>query len=539
MDKHTILTEITLAGPRRTVWAYITDQYNLRRLVEGALGAGVEFANTASPYEGQALPLFRASTTGGNLLLSGDGCSIAVRVAQEGEGCKIIAAASFSDGAAVMPTKKALDNLLDRVRRDTGTHAAVTGEAPGPAAAELRRTQGEQEKKKPAEKTARGRKAAKAALALAACIALVLLALRFAPSLKPKPQGGAGAPDGYSEKVTLNNVLALSVGDSESDVKKALGTSGVSQNGARLYTGSADGGETYGILVQVRYNAGKAERITYLNTVQCIVSGSFEYAAGYDAMGAVSVIETAMGRPASMVRILREQDADITEIHFGYLDPFSNFDSAWRGEYVVVQDKTAGMVAIRYWAATSGSDPLIIPQLAGYPAEKQYDDYTTYLDDKYTGEKALFMLGGYSKGDVVSLFGEYELYSTDAGVALNSLDSPELLADGTPAFRMSFGFDSRGQFVLCSYSNMRLMFRQDMLSETKYTEVTRGMSYNEVRDLMGILPTAIVIDKSYFTLCYGARLDSEVFEEQFEFMVKFDIDNNYAQNLWDNTARNW
>lgn len=578
--KQTQLTDITVNSAHRTVWRYLTDQYNLRRLIEATLGAGVVFEHSADPYEGQDKPLFRAHASSDDLLLSADGCSIALRVsAESNKSTRIIAAASFSDDASVQPSKQMLNNLLERVRRDTeyrsgaldapadtasrrqvfhapsGSDAPTVPSQPGVTADTAHRRQvfhapsGSDTPTAPsqsdvtavpaAENSAKKRGKKSWIIALAAVVVLVLLAVWLLPSLRPTAPDGTVQPDGYSDKVTLDNVLALELGASENEVKKTLGTSGAGAADGRLYTGRAADSDSYNVLVQIQYTGGKAQKITYLDTVQCAVSGTFDYPVAYDAMADVAGIEASMGRKASMVRRYRQNDADLTEVHFGYLDPFSNFDPAWRGEYVLVQDHAAGLATIEYWATTDGADPLMIPQLDGHPVQNQYNDYTTFLNDKYSFEKAMFMLAGYSQGDVRRLYGDYELYSTAAGVALNRLDSQEKLADGNPAWRMSFGFDSRGMFVISSYTNLRLLHKADMLADSKYTDVTRGMSYGEVRDLMGILPTTLVIDKNYFTLCYGEKLERDVFEEQYEFMVKFDKNNNYAQNLWDNTARDW
>ena len=88
---------------------------------------------------------------------------------------------------------------------------------------------------------------------------------------------------------------------------------------------------------------------------------------------------------------------------------------------------------------------------------------------------------------------------------------------------------------MSSFVNMRLFNLEGTLKDSDYKGITRGMAYNEIRQIMRIVPTALFVDKNYFTLCYGRRLDSDVFELQFEFMVRFDIENNYAQFVWDNT----
>lgn len=548
-QRNTVITEVTVNGPRRVVWAYITDQYNLRRLIENTLDAGVVFDNTADPYEGeQNKPVFRSYISGDDLLLSAKGCSVALRVAESQGKTRIVAAASSEDSAVIMPTKSQLDALINHARRDIETGAgglepAPMGDRPVPEIEEVPSGEGmslprehlPRKTKTDRKKAEKDSKSKGWVIALAAVVVVALLAVLILPMLKDKP--ATAPPSGYADKVTPDNVLSILLGSSESEVKALLGTSGVSHENGRLYVGTANKGETYGIRALVHYGADGADRITYLNTDQCTVPGTFDYPGEYNALGSLKDVEAALGRPASMVRMYQVDGADITEIHFGYLDPFFNFNSAWRGEYVLVQDKTNSSAKVQYWAGTDGSDPLVLPALEGTPVANQYNDYTEFLNDKYSFEKSLFMLNGYSRGDVRDLFGEYELYSTDAGVALNLLDSEEKLDDGTPVYRMSFGFDSRGRFVMSSYTNLRILNRQGMLDDSKYAEVTRGMSYGEIRDLMGILPTAVVIDQNYFTLCYGRHIDTENFEEQFEFMVKFDIQNNYAQTLWDNTAR--
>lgn len=560
-QRETVITDINISSPRKEVWAYISDQYNLRRLCEETLKAGVVFENTASPYVDDKLPLFQARVTGNDLLLSGHGCSIALRAAGEAEKTQVIVAASYDSQATMRPSKTQLNELLNRIRLDTevreiqpaGKSRIFRSGKAEPAEETAPAQVSEKESKhigpEPAPKTAdpvekkkRGKKTKTVVLAAAAVLVLALLAVWLLPGLG-KNQGisTAGKGEGYAEKVTLEQVLSIPVGAGEADVKAALGTAGARQDEqTRLYRGPAVATEDeQGVAVQVRYQNGAVQHVTYLDIDAATVSGAFDFPAEINMLAEVAELEAAMGRHASMVRVYDQDGDEIREVHFGYLDPFANFDPAWRGEYVVIQNRTQKTARVEYWAAGDSADPLMIPSLEGTPLANQYDDYTTFLNDKYSFEKSFFMLNGYSTGDVRLLYGEYEFFSGDAGVAMYVQESEELLSDGRPAYRMSFGFDSRGRFVMFSYTNLRLADKSGMLADSKYTEVTRGMSYNEVRSLMGILPTAVVIDQNYFTLCYGERRNTEVFEEQFEFMVRFDIHNNYAQTLWDNTGSTW
>jgi hypothetical protein len=278
--------------------------------------------------------------------------------------------------------------------------------------------------------------------------------------------------------------------------------------------------------------------ITYLDLDACTAVGSLQ-GATYVVNADMTPQEMAesMGVNISMVRSYQLGEEEIQEIHFGYLDPFANFDPAWRGEFVVTKNVTQNTVQTRFWPAYDGRDPLMIDTLEGHPVANQYENYTDFLQDKYSFELSLYMLNRFSIGDARSVFGEMELYSTDGGVALYFHDAPEFLAGTeTPIYRYTFGFDARNGFVLSSYTNMRLIGREGMLDESDYTAITRGMAYAEVREYMKVLPTAVIVDKTYFTLCYGKRLESSTHESQFELMIRFDIENNYAQNIYNNLS---
>ena len=103
---------------------------------------------------------------------------------------------------------------------------------------------------------------------------------------------------------------------------------------------------------------------------------------------------------------------------------------------------------------------------------------------------------------------------------------------------MSFGYDAlAGHYRMCSFVNMRLVDKRGMLDGTRYETASKGMSYNEIRGLMGIVPTAIYMDETCYTVCYGHYIDDSSADDQFEVEVRISFIDDIVQDVFNNVAR--
>lgn len=382
-----------------------------------------------------------------------------------------------------------------------------------------------------------------AALAIVLLLSLVCGYL-FVPEVREIFSSKSSAELGYSSKVNYKSALAISLYSTRADVSSLLGTDGVAAPGnyenRQVYRGGniTDSG-LYSVQICVDYSGSSVKMVTFLDVgVAGHINSIFNVSAEATADMSIEDITSNVGVPVSMIRFYKLGNDDITELHFGFTDPFANFDPAWRGELVLKINKTQNEVARKIWAGYDGYDPLMIGTLEGYPAANQYNNYTDFLNDKFQYDYSLYMLNRYSRGDAEKVFGKLEFYDNSSGVELFCLNSPETLPGSPePLYVMSFGFDSKGHFLMSSFSNMRLFKLADTLVDSNYRGITREMAYNEVRQIMRVIPTVVFVDLNYFTVCYGQRLDSDIREKQFEFIVMFDIENNHVQATWDNTIK--
>ena len=88
-----------------------------------------------------------------------------------------------------------------------------------------------------------------------------------------------------------------------------------------------------------------------------------------------------------------------------------------------------------------------------------------------------------------------------------------------------------------SFANLALYERAGTLEHTRAASISRNMSYGEVRTLMGIVPTALFVNENFYYVCYGNYLGGAEIEEQFALVVKFDIDTNMSDRIYDNAPR--
>ena len=592
-EKEIVNSEITVQAAQAELWEYLADETTLTALCSGGLGIRILFENAdTNPYRPEAMKyVFTARVSPFSLLFTGTGCSYALRISDLGKACRIMIAAAYDDTSFITPTKQQLDNFLQRI--DNGfVPGAPTHTNPGFSAGQqditdksdpqqatsnkktfrlspeenaagpgfdieisvsdssgldsLGDDQNDDSSPTPVFTKSRGRQTKRKRWPIVVVVLAVLLcgaylAYMFLPSVQAL-FNTTPAASGFSNKVTYKTALEISLGASRESVERSFGTDGVPAPGKyenrQIYRGgNISGNGLYNIQVCIDYSGAVVTRITYLDLgVASNIESLYDRNAAITADMTMEAIAGSVGVPASMIRIYRDGGSDIVEMHFGFTDPFANFDPAWRGEVVVTVDKTAQTLDKRFWSGYDGSDPLMINSLEGQPVSNQYSDYTEFLNDKYQYDYSLYMLNRYSDGDMRRVFGDILLYDDTSGAHLYYSNSHETLPSGQPRYVMTFGFDSQGHFLMSSFSNMFLFKKQGMLADSSCNDIMRGMAYNEVRYLLKVLPSAIWIDQNYFTLCYGQKLDSSVFENSFEFILRIDIENNYVQTIWNNTV---
>jgi len=564
MPERTVITREThISEQQAVVWGYAINKINLAKLCRGAFDIDVIFEDM--PLLASDGRVFIVRIKPHDILLTSAGCSFALRFIADGHGCRVLIAASYDMSAKVMPTQSQIEALLRALKSQIEPHSGPRIYSEIAVAGQEQRqetngsdvssgwvefkyydsTQADSEYKIPArhEMTAKAKKKRWPAVVVVTAVVIVA-ALTASYFLIPQLSGLFETPppsdDSYSAKVTCKSAMSVNLGDAKDSVERLFGTGGAESDTMTVYRGGrVEDGEKPTIQVAVEYIDSKVSKITYLD-LELSTKINAEYKTKFKPKPDMTIEDVASGVDAqpSMIRKYQGESGEIVEVHFGFCDPFANFDPAWRGEMAIILDKEGTAASKHFWGGYDGSDPLMIGELDGHRVSNQYDSYTDFLNDKYQYDRALNMLNRYSKKDVVAAFGPIEPYHgiDDAEFYIN--DSEEVLPGGDmPIYRMTFGFDDKGQFLVSSFSNTRLFDKEGMLEGIKYAGITRGMAYNEIRYIMGILPTAIFVDINYYTLCYGRRLDSNIFESQFEYIVKIDIENNCVQSFWDNTEK--
>ncbi|NLL91127.1 MAG: hypothetical protein GX222_01730 [Ruminococcaceae bacterium] len=347
--------------------------------------------------------------------------------------------------------------------------------------------------------------------------------------------------------VNFKNAEIIEIGSSKNDIRYLMSSSGNekknNESESEIVFGSnhmRSPGVSSQMISVLFDTAGRAKRISYLDT-----AASSEHCDAFpldftiDSSMTVEEILDGLGCPLSLYRHYETENSDeVVELHFGYLDPKANFDPAWRGEYVVTINRTSGYVDIKNWGRSTGSDPLMVDTLTGTPLEHQYDNYSEFLNDYFHYRRFGLLKNRYSRGDLKFFFdNEPEFYSTSSGLNLYTIDSIEKIeGTDTPRCRIVVGYDYSNKFQTASFSILPLYEKKGTLVDCDLKSVTRGMSLNEVASVIGILPTAVYIDSGYYSLCYGSYLETDVADEQFEVIVRFDPIDLVAKKVLINTA---
>lgn len=511
-----------IPAPLTEVWEILSNPARVKPLMDWYFYADLNYTNSeyvsgnvdidAVNYEVRLKPYA--------VILVSRGVRIDIALRKTADGCAATATVLLADAAR----QGYFDARLREFLSALGKAAEPGGEWTYHA-----RPQDEKNKKKPKKKKGRGALVAVVALLLVAALAGGLFALRDrTPQTAAEPDIGAPGAG-----LTAENALGLALGMPQADVAALFGTDGHKTGDGTLYRSaelSPLGKSRYMVLAV--YEGGALARYTYLDTEVC---------AAVDPMGTIedlelradmkpTEVEAAVGRPVSMVRASKDAAGAAYEYHFGFVDPFANFNEAWRGEYVFFAQPQSEVWSWERWGAYDGVDPLMIDSLEGRPIANQYTDYTTFLDDWHYYNRARLLLNRFSRGDIANLFdGELVEYAAAPGARFYEVETAEALP-----YKLSVGLDSMGRFHLASYVNLNLFEQQDMLKDSKYADVSRGMTYGEISRLMGVLPTAFTIDSNFFTVCYGSYKQSGTTEEQFEFVVRFDLQDGLSRNVFNN-----
>ncbi len=364
--------------------------------------------------------------------------------------------------------------------------------------------------------------------------------------LLPKVYDGEQADlSAYSNEVTYENALKLELGFSQSEVENIFGITGEEVNGKILYCSAELSDGTPARQVLIGYEKHIINSMTYLDiaSARTFLKEDFTLKGVYPTEISVKGVADAAALPVSMYRLYYDANGErIAEVNFGYCDPYANFSGSWRGQFAVTLNADTAKVSSKSWVVYGAGDGLTVSSLEGTALSKQYSSYDDYLNDKFTFDRMMIMKSKYTKGDVKNLFGaEPVVYydgSETTGTILYGISSSELIANTqTPVWRMSFGYDTKGHFRMCSFTNMRFINMRGLLDGTAYETVSKGMSYLEVRKLVGLMPTAIYFDESCYTVCFGRLIDESGADDQFELVVRMSVADDTVQAVFNNVAR--
>lgn len=532
-NKGSVRVERVMSASVNYIWSLLTDSGNASALLGSGAAARFDekkgnpcFAAGKLRVDGQ---IFTLKMRPFDVLAENEQGRMALRLAETVDGrTRVTAAVACAEGITG-PGRDDIGVFLDRLERlvDRGpVKTAASDDGAGSA-----RAVGTQSAKKRTTK----KSAARRGIGLLA--ALLVIAAAVGMLLIIKPWGGktatteiesAAGADDLSPAVCESAAQTLgerfAEGISRSKVESLLGTKGIrTDDGAQLYRSETlNGLGQPTVQIKAVYEGGRLSSYTYLNLDNA------------QQIGVVDVDGDINSYPVSMERRYFSNGEVIYEKHVGYVDPFANFSSSWRGEIAVVTNETTGESSSRKLKGYDGSDPLMISSLEGHAVADQYDDYDTFLADKLECDTAMLMLKGYSRGDVRHIFGEYEAYDGGSGIEINSIFCKRFDTDAEPVYTYSFKFDTAGAFDQSSFVNTSLFDKAGTLAHCKPDAAWAGQSYGEIRRLMPILPTAIYVTQSHLTVCYGRYIGGNELAHQFELVAVFNRETMIAESVYSN-----
>ena len=549
--------------PVERIWDVLTR----RETIETMTGCPVRSDITGAKGKGNGVlvvgkAVFYASFTPYEAELSGSQAKIRLRVTSSGKGCRIAVAAALAPESSLDLNSDRLKGFLakfnDVIKKETEKQITLqskeTYRQSGNDRTETSKINIIEQKQDPdniirfkaqsanqqSEYSVKRKSRAGGRVLVVIMLLAVLLALAAAGYSRLRDMMSSTDTSG---KITLQNAKSISIGMTKNQISFKLGTNGiVAEENRVVYRSATEADQKWPTrLISVIFNeSDMAKSVSFLDlSAATSVFMIVDFTADVVADMSIEEVADQLGLPLSLYRRYDTEDGKIIEeVHFGYLDPTANFNPAWRGEFEIIFNRTDNSVEVKNWGSYDGSDPTMIGSIEGTPFANQYDDYTDFLNDRFQFSRSQLLLNRYSLGDTKFFFdGVPEHYSNDFGYQFYNVDSKEKVPDtDMPLYRISVGYDNKGAFRMASFSNMRLYNKAGTLKDSGYRMLTRGMSYSEVRSLMRLVPTTIYIDEHYYSVCYGRFLNTEVADEQFEVIIRFDLENSLAQKVLDNTA---
>ena len=399
----------------------------------------------------------------------------------------------------------------------------------------------EQSKKERRRKRSQIGKALVLILMAALAILAVLWGIKTVKKLFPKSNStGTQVNESGSRGVTVTNGLNLSLGVTQSQIERNFGTPVSQKNGVCRYESSSL--TSFGMpscVIQVEYSGSLANAITILDLEEASKVGAIEnFAPSFNAETSVYELQEQVGTAPSMIRVYSNDSVQVTEYHFGHVDPKANFSPEWKGELVCTQ-RSDGSYQTFYGVTFDGQDPLYYNTLEeGTRMASIYSSFDSYLADYYEFHKCLLMQNHYSRGDMQQIVSGMERVS-GGETEIYRANSSCLLEDGlTPAWNYTIGIGANGKFMYFFGVNTRNWKKQDTLKGIDLKGIDVGMNWNDLLASVGMIPNMVYVDYSYITLGYGAyREDAQYLSEQFELMAVVDLSTWTVETVYDNSER--
>ncbi|MBR0450530.1 MAG: hypothetical protein IJI78_00945 [Oscillospiraceae bacterium] len=379
-------------------------------------------------------------------------------------------------------------------------------------------------------------------LVLIAAIAVlaVLWGIKTVKKLFPSSEATDPSTNAHGSKgVSFSNGINLSPGITRSQIERTFGKPVSQSNGVSRYESySLTSYGTPTCVVQVEYTGQIADKITVLDLEEASRIGAISnFEPSYNAETSLSELCEQIGTTPSMVRIYADEGRQVTEYHFGHVDPKANLSPSWKGELVCSQ-LSDGTYQTSYGVNFDGQDPLYMSSLEGSKLANIYSSFNDYLDDYYEFHKCLLMQNHYSRGDMKQIVSGMERVSAGETEVYRA-NSSCMLADGvTPAWNYTIGIGARGTFMYFFGVNTRNWRKADLLKDVDIKSIDVGMNWNDLLASVGQIPNMVYVDYSYITLGFGAyKEDAQYMSEQFELMTVIDLETWTIETVYDNTDR--
>ncbi|NLC79196.1 MAG: hypothetical protein GX683_05685 [Ruminococcaceae bacterium] len=342
-----------------------------------------------------------------------------------------------------------------------------------------------------------------------------------------------------SEFVNEENAVGIYIGQKKNELELMLSCTGLRLSSDEYCYDSLEKDENgepvcrIYVIYDAYANVRRFGYVNYVNSksdVDCAIKRYNRLL--YPGMNALEV-EDAIGVPCSAFYV---DKSGLMTVYFGVFNTEKSvFSTEQKSELVIKLNTSSQQVDAQFYYPYDSENPLAVGELTK-SFRRQYSNYSLFLADKLSLERA-FLIFDKSVEEVGTILDTKDEEIRELNGGEMHIYNKYVLLDNVQndRYRYATNYYYDGIAEEVSFENLILEQREDMLADSAEYGLRIGMTRYEVYDAIGELPSALAINYSETTLCYGKKIASfSRLTSNYELVLVFDTKTDSLSEIFVN-----